>query len=103
MNRRYDVKTLTVDEFRELIANGDDTHSNQIRLTKDGEVYLSQDVVGAKELENIACRFETFDRGNGYVGEAASKNDDAVLMYNALMKNWNKGCPKTYLDTWRIE
>ncbi|WOO35041.1 hypothetical protein R2R35_14670 [Anaerocolumna sp. AGMB13020] len=103
MNKKYDVETFTIDEFRELIANGDDTHHNQIRVTKSGEVFLSQDIVGAKDLEDIAFRFETFNRGNGYIGVAASKDDDIILMYNALINNWNKAVRRTYLDMWRIE
>ena len=103
MNKRYNINTFTIEEFRELIANGDDSHHNQIRVTKSGEVFLSQDVTGAQNIEDIAFRFETFNRHNGYIGEEASKDDDVILMYNALIKNWGKGSPRTYLDTWRIE
>ena len=57
---QYDIRTITLEQFRHLIAHGDDKHDNQIRVTKSGMVYLS-DIVGADQLDNIAFRFETFD------------------------------------------
>ena len=32
---RYNVDTLTIEQLRDLIASGDDSHSNQIRITKN--------------------------------------------------------------------
>ena len=40
-----------MDQIRELIANGDDTHHNQIRVDKSGYVYLSQDIVGSEAID----------------------------------------------------
>lgn len=101
--KEYDVENMSLDDFKNLIASGDDTHDNQIRVTKTGKVFLSQDIVGADCLENIAFRFETFDAGNDYVGKAASEDKEHVTgIYKAIKSNWDKGSPQTYIDDWRI-
>ena len=97
--KKYDIRNITLEQLRQLIAEGDDKHDNQIRVTKDGMVYLSQDIVAAEQLEDIAFQFETFDAGNDYVGKAASEDDNLVIpIFNALKGNWEKGCRKTYID-----
>ena len=99
----YDIRHITLNQFRQLLANGDDSHDNQIRVSKDGMVYLSQNVIGAEQLEDVAFRFETFDAGNDYVGKEAAKDDEFVkMLYNALKGNWEKGCPNTYIDDYRF-
>lgn len=96
--KQYDIRTVTLEEFRHLIAEGNDNHFNQIRVTKSGMVYLSEDIVGADQLDNISFRFETFDAYNGYVGEDASKDDDFIKpVFNALKGNWEKQIT-TYID-----
>lgn len=101
MAKRYNILTITISDLKELIANGDDRHDNQIRVTKDGQVFLSQDIVGADNIENIAFRFESFDAGNDYVGQQASEDDEFINgLYNALKQNWNDNCPRTYIDCW---
>lgn len=98
----YDIRTITLEQFRQLIANGDDKHDNQIRVTKSGMVYLS-DIVGADQLDGIAFRFETFDAYNDYIGKAASEDDSFVKpLFNALKGNWEKGCIHTYVDDFRF-
>lgn len=72
--------------MKNLIKNGDDSHDNQIRVTKDGMIYLSQDVVAADNLENIIFRLETFDSGLDYVGKAASEDNN--LIKNFIMLLW---------------
>lgn len=100
---KYDIRSITLEQLRQLIAEGDDRHNNQIRVTKDGVVYLSQDIVAAEQLDNIAFRFETFDAGNDYVGKAASEDDNLVKpIFNALKGNWEKGCHRTYIDDFLI-
>lgn len=103
MENAYDVNTITYEQFKDLIANGDDSHDNQIRVTKSGIVFLSEDTVGADQIEDIAFRFESFDAENDYIGKAASEDENHVSqMYNALKSNWDDNCPKTYIDDWRI-
>lgn len=101
--KEYDVESMSLEDFKDSIASGDDTHDNQIRVTKTGKVFLSQDIVGADCLENIAFRFETFDAGNDYVGKAASEDIKFVTdIYKAIKSNWEKGSLQTYIDDWRI-
>ncbi len=83
-----DPQALTLENVRKLIASKDDSANRQIRVTKDGRVSLS-DVVGSQDLENLAFRFETMGRGNGYVGPDAAADDALVQrIYDALKKNW---------------
>lgn len=98
----YDMNMLSMDDVRDLIKNGDDNHNNQIRVTKSGELYLSQDIVGAVNIDGLAFRFETFDIHNGYVGLKASRDDIFISrIYKALKDNWeNPG--RTYVDDWNF-
>ena len=101
--KAYDIRTVALEQFRMLIACGNDRHSNQIRVTKGGMVYLSEDIVGAEQLDGVAFSFETFSAGNGYVGVAASKDDSHVVpMFHALRSNWARGCVHAYIDDFRI-
>lgn len=100
---KYDIRSITLEQLRKLIASGDDRHHNQIRVSTAGMVYLSQDIVGADQLDDVAFRFETFDAGNDYVGKAASEDDYHVKpIYNALKGNWENNCAKTYVDDYKI-
>jgi len=97
----YFIKDMTVEDFRLIIKNGDDTHNNQVRVRKNGSVFLSQDTVGADNLDDIAFRLESFDAHDDYVGIEAAQDDIFITrMYVAIKENWEKGCPETYLDNW---
>ena len=97
---KFNINTLTIDELKGVIAAGNDSHANQLRITKSGEVFLSQDV-GAQNLNNIAGRFETFDAHNGYVGPTAASDSKYIeRLYNTLMKWKENGCSRTYIDVW---
>lgn len=101
MNKRYNVLDFKISDLKELIYNGDDTHDNQIRVTKNGIVYLSQDIVAAEQIDGLAFRFETFDAYNGYVGKSASEDDKYIKrLYNAIINNWNDNHGETYIDVW---
>lgn len=98
--KAYDIRTITLGQFRMLIACGNDRHNNQIRVTKGGMVYLSEDIVGSEQLEDVALCFETFSAHNGYVGvKAAEDNSHVIPLYYALTGNWRKGCSHTYIDS----
>lgn len=98
--KKYNINTLSIENVRELIKNGDDSHNNQIRVTKTGEIFLSQDIVGAVDIDNLAFRFESFDARNGYVGLEASQDDEYIhRIYNTLKKYW-KTPTETYIDNW---
>ena len=97
--KAYDIRTITLEQFRMLIACGNDSRNNQIRVTKSGMVYLSEDIVGSEQLDDVALSFETFSAHNGYVGvKAAEDNSHVIPLYNALIKNWTSGCSYTYID-----
>ena len=103
MKHIYDIKNFSSDDMKELIKNGDDSYDNQIRVTKDGMIYLSQDIVAADNLENIIFRLETFDAHLGYVGKTASEDKDLIeKLYNTIMDNYKKGWPKSFCDDWNI-
>lgn len=98
--KAYDIRTITLEQFRMLIACGDDRHNNQIRVTKSGMVYLSEDIVGSEQLDDVALCFETFSAHNGYVGvKAAEDNSHVIPLYYALTGNWRKGRSHTYIDS----
>lgn len=97
--KAYDIRTITLEQFRMLIACGNDSHNNQIRVTKSGKVYLSEDIVGSEQLDDVALSFETFSAHNGYVGvKAAEDNSHVIPLYHALIGNWTDGCSHTYID-----
>lgn len=97
--KAYDIRTITLEQFRMLIACGNDSHNNQIRVTKSGMVYLSEDIVGSEQIDDVALSFETFSAHNGYVGvKAAEDNSHVIPLYHALIKNWTSGCSYTYID-----
>ena len=99
--KAYDIRTITLEQFRMLIACGNDSHNNQIRVTKSGMVYLSEDIVGAEQLEDVALCFETFSAHNGYVGmKAAEDNRHVISLFYALVGNWTSGnSHTTYIDS----
>ena len=99
--KAYDIRTITLEQFRMLIACGNDSHNNQIRVTKSGKVYLSEDIVGSEQLDDVALSFETFSAHNGYVGvKAAGDNSHVIPLYYALIGNWADGCRHTYIDNY---
>ena len=57
--KAYDIRTITLGQLRLLIACGNDSRNNQIRVTKSGMVYLSEDTVGAEQLDDVAFSFGT--------------------------------------------
>lgn len=83
-----DPSEFTLENVRRLIASKDDSKHRQLRITKKGKAFISDDV-GCDNLEELAFRFETMDAGNGYVGIEASKDSEYVnRIYKALKKNW---------------
>ena len=99
--KAYDITTITLEQFRMLIACGNDRHNNQIRVTKSGMVYLSEDIVGSEQLDDVALSFETFSAHNGYVGvKAAEDNSHVIPLYYALIGNWADGCRHKYIDNY---
>lgn len=94
----YDIDTLTLEQFKDMIANTDDTHDNQLRVEEDGLVYFSKDYVGAEKIYGLRFRWETFDAYNDYVGPRAASDEEYVSeSYQKLKKDWESG-RRGYLD-----
>lgn len=92
-----DPEEFTIDAVRRLLGSKDDSQNRQLRVTKRGLAYLS-DEVGAQKIDHLAFRFETWIAGNGYCGLEAVKNDKWVAsVFEDLKENWPN--PKsTYID-----
>ena len=98
-SRKYDIRAMTEEDVKEMIAMGDDNHNNQIRATKDGEVYLSPDIVGNMDTENIFFRFPTFAFGTDSVGPAAAGDRNYIArIYKAIKDNWPELKGDGYID-----
>lgn len=96
MNLHPNVDTLTIDQLRDLIAAGDDSHHNQLRITSSREIFLS-DIVGLEHLEGIIGRFETFVAGNGYVWLNAALDQQFIESLYTAIQTWKKS-PCSYVD-----
>ena len=95
---QYNVHTLTMEQLIDLIASGDDSKRNQIRIAEDGTIFLSN-IVGIKSLEGIAARFETFEPHNDYVGRRAASNQEYIRSLFLTIQRWIDN-PKPYIDQW---
>lgn len=83
-----DPTALTLESVRALIASKDDSRNRQLRVTRGGIAYLS-DEVGNQNTDNLAFRLETLMAGNGYVGQGAAQDDEWVeRIYRVLKNNW---------------
>ena len=79
---------FTTDDVRALLVSKDDTERRQLRVTKAGIAFLS-DEIGNMNIDGLAFRVETWLIGNGYTGEAAA-NDLAWIsrVERVLRDNW---------------
>ena len=92
-----DESDFTLENVKKLIASVDDSNHRQLRVTKDGFAFISNEV-GNENIDNLACRFETWCMGNSYVGLNASQDDNYIKrVYKDLQENWPS--PKSsYID-----
>jgi hypothetical protein len=76
---------FSIEELKEVLLSGDDSHHNSLVIDYDGFVHL----VPFDQAKNgaYAVRFETFIAGNGYVGNKSSLNDIEDT-YLALLQGW---------------
>ena len=92
LNEEY----ATADVAR-LISSKDDTRKRQLRVTKDGFAYLS-DTIGARDIDGLAFRMETWGAGNGYTGEQAAKDPMFISRVEKVLRdNWPKAS-MSYID-----
>ena len=86
-----DPKEFTVPNFARLLASKDDSQHRQLRVSKDGYVYLS-DVIGNLEIDDVKFAFESWMQGNGYCGlEAAADAKYVADEYEMVRVAWDKG------------
>lgn len=99
--RSYSIRTMSEEDFCDMIANGNDRYEHQIRVDWSGSVYLSQ-VTGLTNIEGVKFRWESFNAGNGYAGPL-SASDDAYMhkLFLALKKNWEEGA-RGYIDDFLV-
>ncbi len=95
----YDIRRLTKDDYRKMVANASNKKDHQLRVSKGGEVWMSR-VVAAQDIEDLQFRWETYDAYNGYVGpKAASDKEYIDETYNELKWDWDNG-GSGYIDLW---
>jgi hypothetical protein len=83
-----DPAQVTLENVALLLASVNDDRNWQLRTTVQGIAYLSE-TVGNLELDGLAFRLETWLAGNGYVGTAASQDQDWVgRVLEVLQRNW---------------
>lgn len=93
-----DPNALTMESVAALIASKDDSQHRQVRVSKNGIAYLSDDV-GLANLDGVLFRLETYDAGNDYVGENAAKDEKHVrTVYERIRENWPN--PKSEYVDW---
>ena len=87
----------TANELSELIAACDDNAGHHILwVSKSGDVAITllEDIgpIGFQQnTPSMAMRYETFQRGNDYVGVDASKaNNHVSRLLNDLVDEWGK-------------
>ena len=84
-----DPAVFTLDTVRQMLASGDDSVHNQLRVNKAGLAWLSTNAVGGANIEALSFRLETWSAGSGCVGPIAASDGVWVMqIYNALKDNW---------------
>ncbi len=90
-----DPTQFTRENVAKLIGSVLDNQNWQLRVTKQGIAYLS-DVVGSKDIDDLAFRMETWCVGNNYVGSQAAHDEAWVnQVFRDLRENWPR--PKSSL------
>lgn len=74
-------------QLQQIIKDGDDSHNNRLLLNLSGSFELLNydnevDEIAFRDKDYIT-RWETYDKGNGYVGIEASLDEDHL---NTIMK-----------------
>lgn len=93
-----DPEQFTATAVRQMLAGGQDSVHNQLRVTSAGVAYLSTAAVGGVAIEGLAFRFETWAAGSGCVGPVAACDEVWVRqIHNALAQHW-KEPGQDYID-----
>src|SRR5262245_30465164 len=88
----------TKDQLRDLLRPWNDLTAHQVLwVDRAGEVHSTPlekkwrpiPEPGPDVLDNALVRFETFEAGNGYVGEEAAASDEWITdAFNWLLRDW---------------
>lgn len=85
-----DQAQFTLERVRQLLASGNGTRHNQLRVNRAGRAWLSE-VVGGAQLDGLLFRLETWAGGSGCVGPVAAQDERWVRqVFKALQDNWPK-------------
>lgn len=101
----------TKEELRQLLAPCNDRAGNHILwVNKAGDVHLARVAPDSPALgfeqthPDLQLRYETFERGNEYVGPAAAGDDAWVSeLFDSLLKEWTQARGKRepgYVRLW---
>ena len=84
------VSNLTEKTFADLIRDLDDSHSNRIVVTNDGNIECIDDTNGF-DKKKYKFWLEAFDPCNDYVGKNAANDASHVKRHVEMIRdNWNK-------------
>lgn len=85
-------------DVKELIGSVSDASNTQLRVTLQGDAFISTTDVGNSNTEGLAFRLETWDAGNDYVGAAAAQDEEwCNRILKVLQSNWPKPT-SSYID-----
>jgi hypothetical protein len=103
----------TQEQLRDLLASGDDRAGHHVLwVSRTGEVFLTRLPPGVspdqfeKEHPEMRLRYETFEKGNEYVGLAAADDGEWVSqLFDSLANEWPRAAGNagvTYVGLDRI-
>ena len=95
------IKDITEDIYRDMLANANDCISHQLRVNWSGDVYIST-ITGAEEIDDVKFRWESWDAGNGYTGPRAASDYKYVKQSVATLKKCWKDEVRGYCDYYTI-
>lgn len=99
--KTVNIKNITEDIYKDMLANANDCIVHQLRVDWSGNVYIST-ITGAEEIDDVKFRWESWDPGNGYVGPRAASDDEYVKQSVASLKKcWEKEV-RGYCDYYNI-
>ena len=94
---RFHINDLTEQNFAELFSEADDRVHNQVRVTNDGYIHISN-TVGAVDLFDTKFQWETFVAYNEYVGPKPGSDSEYIKSELKQIKiAWERGV-KGYID-----
>ena len=81
---------MKLEDFEDLIANGDDRKNNQLRVYLNGEVFISCEEANYN-IKDLQFRWESYNAYNGYVGVRAASNEEYIMEEFERISNIPRG------------